>query len=172
MKMFDFLKRKNKKEELEMTEDEKEIKKAETDIDEKGKDSQTEKDRVDESVGEQEKNSGNENSQNAKDRVDESEGTKKADEKRTEEKKERNDDKFDRFFSRMEQFFESIDKRLSSLEKTSKEEVKELDEDSEAEKKAEEIYGVGNGVFQGTKASSEKTMTPADVAKVVNKIMK
>lgn len=69
-----------------MTEDEKEIKKAKEDIAEKGADSQTEKDRVDESVGEQERRSGNENSQNAKDRVDESEGTEKAAEKRAEEK--------------------------------------------------------------------------------------
>ena len=56
--MFDFLKRKNKKEDSEMTEDEKEIKKAKDDVAEKGADSQTEKDRIDESVGEQEKRSG------------------------------------------------------------------------------------------------------------------
>lgn len=47
---------------------------AKTDVAEKGTDSQTEKDRVDESVGEQEKLDGNEDSQTAKDRVDESEG--------------------------------------------------------------------------------------------------
>lgn len=41
---------------------------------EKGADEQTEKDRVDESVGEQEKLDGDEDSQTAKDRVDESEG--------------------------------------------------------------------------------------------------
>ena len=76
-----------------MTEDEKEIKKAKEDIAEKGKDSQTEKDRVDESVGAQEKNSDNENSQDAKDRVDESEGTKKADEERAEDKQEREEQK-------------------------------------------------------------------------------
>lgn len=71
-----------------MTQDEKEIEKAKDKIAEKGADSQTEKDRIDESVGEQERRSGDENSQNAKDRVDESEGAKKADEKRAEEKAE------------------------------------------------------------------------------------
>lgn len=77
---------KNKKEDSEnMTEDEKQERKAEEDISEKGKDSQTEKDRIDESVGEQEKRDGDENSQDAKDRVDESEGTEKADEKRDED---------------------------------------------------------------------------------------
>lgn len=47
---------------------------AEEDVAEKGADEQTEKDRVDESVGEQEKLDGNEDSQTADDRVDESEG--------------------------------------------------------------------------------------------------
>lgn len=65
------------------TEDE--IDKAESDIEEKGEDSQSEKDRVNESVGEQEKLDGDEDSQDAKARVDESEGEEKAVE---EEKKE------------------------------------------------------------------------------------
>ena len=59
------------------SETEKQIDKAEKDIAEKGADSQTEKDRIDESVGEQEKEDGNEDSQDAKDRVDESLGEKK-----------------------------------------------------------------------------------------------
>lgn len=92
--MFDLLKKnKTKKEETEqMTQDEKEIEKAKRDIAEDGKDSQTEKDRIDESVGEQQKRSGDTNSQSAKDRVDESEGAKKADEKRAEVKKEEKSD--------------------------------------------------------------------------------
>ena len=69
-----------------MTKDEEQIAKAKEDISEKGKDSQTEKDRIDESVGEQERKDGNENSQSAKDRVDESDGAKKADEKKDEGK--------------------------------------------------------------------------------------
>ena len=86
--MFDFLKRKKKEaEETMATTDEKEVKKAEEDIAEKGEDSQTEKDRIDESVAAQEKETGNEDSQTAKDRVDESEGAEKADEKKAEEKR-------------------------------------------------------------------------------------
>lgn len=54
---------------------------AEKDVAEKGADEQTEKDRVDESVGEQEKLDGDEDSQTAKDRVDESEGETEEDEK-------------------------------------------------------------------------------------------
>ena len=50
------------------------IDKAEEDIAEKGADSQTEKDRIDESVGEQEAEDGDEDIQDAKDRVDESIG--------------------------------------------------------------------------------------------------
>lgn len=59
------------------SETEKQIEEAKEDIAEKGADSQTEKDRIDESVGEQEKQDGNEDSQDAKDRVDESLGEKK-----------------------------------------------------------------------------------------------
>lgn len=53
------------------------IDKAKSDIAKNGKDSQTDKDRVDESVGMQERYDGNENTQNAKDRVDEAEGEDK-----------------------------------------------------------------------------------------------
>lgn len=54
------------------------VEEAEENIEEKGEDSQTEKDRIDESVGEQEKLEGDEDSQDAKDRVDEAEGEEKA----------------------------------------------------------------------------------------------
>lgn len=54
------------------------VEKAEEDIAEKGPDSQTEKDRIDESVAAQEKADGNEDSQDAKDRVDESMGEEAA----------------------------------------------------------------------------------------------
>ncbi len=74
--MFEFLKRRK-----DMTQDEKDIEKAKEDIERKGADSQTEKDRIDESVAEQLKEQHDENSQSAKDRVDESEGLKKAEEK-------------------------------------------------------------------------------------------
>ena len=54
------------------------VEKAEEDIAEKGPDSQTEKDRIDESVAAQEKADGDEDSQDAEDRVDESVGEEAA----------------------------------------------------------------------------------------------
>lgn len=164
--MFGFFKKKNKKEESEMTEDEKEIKKAKEDIAEKGADSQTEKDRIDESVGEQERRSGDENSQNAKDRVDESEGTKKADEKRAEEKKEEYEDDFK---ERVLSILEKMDKRFDELEKRT---TAAVDADTEAAKRMEETYGIGNGVFQGSdKSAPEHKMSKEEVAKKIAKIM-
>lgn len=58
------------------TEDEKDVEEVKENIAEKGDDSQSEKDRVDESVGGQEKLDDTEDTQSAEDRVDESEGTK------------------------------------------------------------------------------------------------
>lgn len=72
------------------SETEKQIDKAEEDIAEKGTDSQTEKDRIDESVGEQEKQDGNEDSQDAKDRVDESLGESEAERVEAEDNEEVN----------------------------------------------------------------------------------
>lgn len=54
------------------------IKEAREDIAEKGRDSQTEKDRIDESVAAQERNEGTRDSQTARDRVDEAEGEDRA----------------------------------------------------------------------------------------------
>lgn len=64
------------------------IEKAEENIEAKGKDMQTEKDRIDESVAEQEKDEGDEDSQDAKDRVDEAEGEDESLEEKDEEKPE------------------------------------------------------------------------------------
>lgn len=163
--MFGFLK-KNKKEESAMTEDEKEIKKAKDNVAEKGADSQTEQDRVDESVGEQEEHDGDENSQNAKDRVDESEGTEKSDEKRAEEKKEEYDDDFK---ERMLSFMERMEKRFDELEKRT---VAAADGDAEAAKRMEETYGIGNGVFQGSdKGAPERKLSKEEIASKIAKIM-
>lgn len=149
-----------------MTEDEKQIEKAKRDIAEDGKDSQTEKDRIDESVGEQERRDGDEDSQNAKDRVDESEGAKKADEERAEEKKEEREDDFKvRLLSvleRMEKYLDSVEKRAEAA----------ADADSEAVKRMEETYGIGNGVFQGDgKGAPERQLTKEEIAKKIAKLM-
>ena len=86
MKMFSALPDEEKKKFLEGVKPttEEQIDKAKADIAEKGEDGQTEKDRIDESVGEQEHEDGNEDSQDAKDRVDESEGMQEADEEKHE----------------------------------------------------------------------------------------
>lgn len=129
--MFDLF-RKKKKEEPMATQDEKEIDKAKEDIAEKGKDSQTEKDREDESVGEQERRSGNEDSQSAKDRIDESEGTKRADEKRGEEKDDKRDDRderVDKLISTMERFIAAVEADRNAGDREPKEaSSKETDE--------------------------------------------
>ncbi len=148
-----------------MTEDEKEIKKAKEDVAEKGSDSQTEKDRVDESVGEQEKRDGDEDSQNAKDRVDESEGTEKADEERAEEKKENGES----FETRMLSFMERMDKFMEKLEAR---EQAAATADAEAAKRMEQTYGIGNGVFQGDdKSVPEKQLSKEEIAKKISKLM-
>ena len=54
------------------------VEEAKQNVEDKGEDSQSEKDRIDESVGEQEHLDDDEDSQDAKDRVDESEGEEKA----------------------------------------------------------------------------------------------
>lgn len=149
-----------------MTYDEEEIKKAKEDVAEKGADSQTEKDRIDESVGEQERRSGDENSQDAKDRVDESEGTKKADEERAEEKGEKRKENFE---ERMLSFMESIEKRFDNFEKRF---MAAADEDTEAAKRMEETYGIGNGVFQGSdKGAPERKLSKEEIASKIAKIM-
>ena len=63
-----------------MPKTEEEIRKAKEKLSAEGKDEQTKKDRVDESVAAQEEHDGDEDSQSAEDRVDESEGAERADE--------------------------------------------------------------------------------------------
>lgn len=168
---WSFGKKKNKEEvEEKMTQDEMEIKKAEKDVAEKGKDSQTEKDRVDESVGEQEKRSGNENSQDAKDRVDESEGTKKADEERAEEKKEDRKDE-DKAPAWAASLVSSMEKIVGMLEKLNSSTDSTQTADSAAAERMEEAFGQRGGVFHGDTPAEEKKMTPEDVAKAIRKIM-
>ena len=146
------------KEDSEMTEDEKQIVEAKKDIAKKGPDSQTEKDRIDESVGEQEKLDGNKDSQTAKDRVDESEGAKKADEKRSEEKKEegKKDDRpswaaemseamkkmvamFEKFTSDMAEHHNAEEKHMAEEGKREKETDEKTSK--ELDKKLTAIYG-------------------------------
>lgn len=162
MGLFGIFRKKKKEDSAEMTEDEKQEAKAKEEIAENGADSQTEKDRIDESVAAQEHADGDEDSQTAKDRVDESEGAKKADEERAEDDGE----KAPAWAAAM----------ISTLEKIAaffeKQEQAAQDPDAGAAAKMTEAFGNGNGVFQGEEQKeAEKAMTPAEVAKIVNKIM-
>lgn len=116
-----------------------EIEKAEEDIAEKGADSQTEKDRIDESVAAQEEADGEEDSQDAKDRVDEAEGEEKADEAK----------------SVMERI-EAIEARLNALEGNDEE-----NEDKEAMDKAKAVYGVDGGTFAPDRNPKRATIEQA-----------
>lgn len=154
--------KKIKKEESEMTEDEKEIKEAKKDIAEKGKDSQTEKDRIDESVGEQERRSGDENSQNAKDRVDESEGAKKADEKRAEEKQEESKTDVSDTAARLDKLISVMERFVGAMEKRA-EHVAEAAEGSKLNGLAEK-YGMPSAAGGET---AKKSFTDDDVKKLL-----
>lgn len=161
-----FKKKEKDKEVSEMTQDEKDIENAKRDITEKGEDSQTEKDRVDESVGEQERRDGDEDSQNAKDRIDESEGTEKADEESAEEKKEAREEDFKvrilSIMERMEKYLDGLEKRAETA----------ASPNSEAAERMRETYGIGNGVFQGNEQGApEKQLTKEEIAKKIAKIM-
>lgn len=88
-----------------------EVKKAYADLSEDDKKSfhQSLKDRVDESVGEQEHLKGETDSQTAKDRVDEAEGEEKALEEKREERHEEHQDERDAGHEdRIEQLFQAI----------------------------------------------------------------
>lgn len=102
---------------------EEEIEEAEEDIAEKGDDSQTEKDRIDESVAAQEEDSGEEDSQSAKDRVDESEGMEKADDESDNTEDETDDTKTDeaekeKTDNALAARFAAIEERMESMAQT------------------------------------------------------
>lgn len=101
-----------------------EIKEAEKDMAKSGEDSQTEEDRVDESVAEQEKASGTEDSQSAEDRVDESIGEQKVENPTDEVSK-----KLDEVLAAIKSLTEKISAASLSVEESSDE--KRLEEASE-----------------------------------------
>ena len=94
------------------------IDEAKADIAEKGPDSQTEKDRIDESVGEQEKLDGNEDSQTAKDRVDESEGMQAAEQahEETETAQEESEEHSDKTEENRDEIMQKLVSRVTALE--------------------------------------------------------
>lgn len=169
-------KEKEKKEETKVTTLE-QVRKAYEDLSEDDKKSfhQSIADRVHESIAAQERADGNEDSQSAEAREHEALGEEHAEGKGDVEElhekddtpEEKSEDKRDEAEEKTDDRYDAILARLDALEKRFE---KEGDSDEEAAKRAEEVYGVGNGVFQGSTAQKERAMTPADVAKVISKI--
>lgn len=165
--------KKEKSEETKMTTLE-QVRKAYEDLSDDDKKSfhQSIADRVHESIAAQERADGNEDSQSAEAREHEALGEEHAEGKGDVEELHEDDDTPEekREDKRDEDRDDPINKILARLDALEKRFEKEGDSDEEAAKRAEEVYGVGNGVFQGTTARQERDMTPADVAKIINKI--
>lgn len=97
------------------------IEEAEENTEEKGEDSQTEKDRIDESVGEQEELDGDKDSQDADDRVDEAIGEEEAieetnDDAEEEIKEDNKEEAMSAIVARMEALEERVAKIVESLD--------------------------------------------------------
>lgn len=169
--MFEIFKKKKKKEEQPMSTLE-QVRKAYEDLSEEDKKSfhQSIADRVHESIAAQERDEGDEDSQSAEAREHEALGAAHADgEGRTEELHEEDDTPEEKREDARDEgeddFRKTVLARLDALEARSK------DPDADAEKRAEEVYGLGGGLFQGSAPRKEREMTPADVAKTIRKLI-
>ena len=138
------------------------IEKAKEDIAEKGKDSQTEKDRIYESVAMQEKADGNEDSQSAKDRVDESEGEEKYLERKDGEKHDEaaEEDRFAKLEAKVDMLFDKLSGQFGWN-----------DEDAEKAEKAKKVYGLGEGVVADKGEDAKKAVTAKEIGAVLGKFM-
>lgn len=148
-----------------------EVKKAYEDLSDEDKKSfhQSIADRVHESIAAQERENGQEDSQSAEAREHEALGEEHAEGKGdVEELHERDDtpeetaeDKRDEREDRLS----TLEKRLEALESHFK---AEGDSDEEAARKAEKIYGVGNGVFAAERTDEGK-ITPKEASEIARK---
>lgn len=120
--MFKWFRRKKTKKEEKYAMTYEQIIKAYEDLsdDDKKKFHQTLKDRIDESVGEQEHLDGDKDSQTAKARVDESLGEEKHLDKAKEERKEEHMEREEEHFDRMDELFKRIDDLNAKVEAISK----------------------------------------------------
>lgn len=149
-----------------------EIEEAKEDIEENGEDTQSEKDREDESVGEQIEDKGEEDSQTTEDRIDESEGEEKAEEKAEEEKEaeeveEEEEKPSDEKADRIDALEAKIDGVIAMLEKITA--GRADDEDEEAFRRAEKRYGANAGVFAEEHEPKEE-MTAKEAADIFRKL--
>lgn len=140
------------------------IEKAKEDIAEKGKDSQTEKDRIDESVGEQEKQDGNEDSQSAKDRVDEYEGEEKYLDKERKDGEKHDEAAEEDKLAKLEAKVDMLVTKLAG-------QFGWNDEDAETAEKVKKVYGLGEGVVADKGGDAKKGITAKDINAVLGKIM-
>lgn len=147
------------------TVDEKEIEKAEEDIEESGANEQTERDRIDESVGEQERDDDEEDSQTAKDRVDESIGTEEADEERAEEEhEEKEENHLEGIRAKLDNLLEMVTALVTSL-------TKEKGTDEVALEEAKKRYGVNSGVAeQGDTDNNSGEVSPKEAQEILKRI--
>lgn len=123
------------------------ISKAREDIREKGADSQTERDRIDESVAAQERADDDRDSQDAKDRVDESIGEKRA-EDRHEDRQDRGMEDLYRRLDEQSEMIRAMHGRIESLF------AEEADEDREEDKleASRRKYGLSSHGDMGRRA--------------------
>lgn len=162
---LNFIKSKNKPSTLE------EVKKAYEDLSEDDKKSfhQSIADRVHESIAAQEEEHGQEDSQSAEAREHEALGEEHAEGKGETEELGENDDtpeeKAEDKRDEGEDRYASLMARIEALESRFKDEG---DSDEEAAKKAEKIYGVGNGVF-APERKDEGKITPKEAAEIARK---
>lgn len=147
------------------TVDEKEIEKAEEDIEESGANEQTERDRIDESVGEQERDDDEEDSQTAKDRVDESIGTEEADEERAEEEhEEKEENHLEGIGAKLDNLLEMVTALVTLL-------TKEKGTDEVALEEAKKRYGVNSGVAeQGDTDNNSGEVSPREAQEILKRI--
>lgn len=141
------------------------IEEAKKDIAEKGPDSQTEKDRIDESVAMQEKADGNEDSQSAKDRVDESEGEEKALKEEGKADGEKHDEAAE------EDKLAKLEAKVDMLVTKLAGQFGWNDEDAETAEKVKKVYGLGEGVVSDKGEDAKKGMTAKEINAVLSKFM-
>lgn len=140
------------------------IEEAKEDIAEKGPDSQTEKDRIDESVGEQEKQDGNKDSQSATDRVDEYEGEEQYLDKGRKDNEKHDEAAEEDRLAKLELKVDMLFQKLSG-------QFGWNDEDAEKAEKAKKVYGLGEGVVADKGEDAKKGITAKEINAVLSKFM-
>lgn len=132
-------------------------------------------DRIHESIGEQEHDDGDKDSQSAADREHEALGEEHADGKGDvaelhETDPQADDDKGEDKSDKHDDAMSAILSRLDALEAHFREKADDAeDADEEAVKKAEQVYGLGNDVFEAAKRES-KNISPQEAAQIVRNL--